>query len=371
MVPHLFLLATLLLGPAQNANEKEIGLAAEGYLANREAFPFFRCRLEALEGRAESVEAAVKAKYLEKSPVSAGVWVADGEKTYFRLNCDPSFFDAALAKARDENAQTVPQPCIEDHFLSDGRLKVRASFNVKVANFYNPEQDFPVTYNTPWRTGESSVGDLLKDCLRGKKWGRFDGYDDTFGKGLMAFSVGYTSAKDICRRFVLDPERGFLPVCYWLITDDRKPYTQEIITHFKQCSNKRWFPERLVVVYQPEEKPPYLVREYKVTALDADERPTENDFEMDFSDVTQVCNLADPRTAYKPAPGEKVNVNQLEALGAKLKWVAEHRDDLRTPASRPFQWRLFAVINLLFLCLVLGMVAYRRWRGAKTVSKPG
>ena len=351
------------LGAAlQNTGQKEVAIAAQGYLANREAFPFFRCRIEAVDAKADSVQAAIAGKLFDYSPRSDGVWVVDGEKTYLRLSCDESHFEAALAKARKENSKTVPHPYITDHFLSDGRLKLRSGVSVKVANFYTPEQEFPETYYTTWRTGVASVGTLLQDCLEGRKFGRFEGYDDSFGKGLWRFSVGFTSEKDICARFLLDPNRGFLPVCYWLITDDRKAYTQEIITEFEECSGRRWFPKRLLVILLPEEKPPYRVSDYRVSSLDAEHRPTAKDFEMDLTGHGQVRNAYIHGPGYMPKAGEKVNVEELAELGEKRKRIAEQ--GMRDPEAppKPFQWHLFVGANDAFLCVVAGVLGYRRLR---------
>lgn len=370
-----------------------IRAAAEAYLANREAFPFFDCRFTVTKGKAASLADALAGK-LDEPAVEHGVWIVDGPRVRYEAYCDHATLAAALENnptfkvklADGAEANAVRMPCNAEGFLTDGRIHLRYAPTMESANIRAADSPLPGIECTPWslqmmgQDEERSPGRLL---LQGGKadhahiWLDAEPHGEPEQVLVVALGPQPSGQAPPRRRFFLDPERGYLPVridLYYPQKFDEAGQPLPVvraqvgrILDVLACSNERWFPRRTVTIGRPDGDPPFQTTIIEVTSLNADERPSEDLFHLDVSKDTTISNPDDLRSVVGVKEEQRIHLRNLpgflEQTTERLQ-QARARDEEERQAGRGAsglrRWLVLANVAILALAAALLYAARRR-----------
>lgn len=296
---------------AGDAERNAIGVLAEGYARNREAFPFIDCRFDWMRAKAPTVDDALKGKFIGDSLVRHGHWLVSGPNVRYEVLCDPAVTAANMSALREDwqrlrksekGAETkfaLPVNCMDRLILRSDAYSLKYGPFVHAANLFSKtDQDGEGIRYTPFNIDilgpdeSSNPGRYLRDCLNGRFQGRFLGTPQINGVDVLVVTVGGTpgpTGEPVGPKFGFDPKRGYLPV---YISDTSpesgKRWYEAHITEARQCTNDRWFPTRVVKIISPDTGAPYEVEQITVLDLDVDSEPSADRFQLELAAGTQV-----------------------------------------------------------------------------------
>ena len=386
-------------GEAGGGDRDAIGVAIQGYQANREAFPSIRCRFRATKAKARSIEEAIQGAFVGDPIVYECLWVVNGAKVRHEALCRSApgnpeeVFSTTKNKATANQGSTdgvhaqateVAVPCFSTGVLRNGSYALSYAPLGQTANLYPSDLEDPYGIRlTPFsmdimgRDEMVNPARVLQDCLGGMFSGSFDGAEKVLGADTLAFTATYKSgnASSIGKpayRFLLDPRRGYLPIHTWgTRPDTAKRAYEAYMTHVRACSRDRWFPERSVVIWDIGGKGPYTCQEIKVLELDVDNPPADQDLCADLKAGTQVNVRGRPEWLVLRAD-EKVMATALEPLhqrcieaGKKHGEQAEFakRAEPKPAPDNRLRWLVTAMVGCGLAAAVLWSVL--RWRRPK------
>lgn len=306
-----------------------LGVLREGYLANRESFPFIDCRFQFVRTEARTISDCLAGRFIGKRVIQRGHWLVNGPEQRYELVCEAAV-TKAMEKRLEEEAKkrrgarsdragiSVPLECADHLYLTS-----RDSYSMSYGPLLSGANIFPKGVEDGWGiritpfsmdamgpNESANPARYLKDCLDGRFVGRYLGTQQVNGVAVMMAAVG-TSKEIMAETFGFDPARGFLPV-YFSRRDPKtgKRHSEVHVTNAKRCSQNRWFPMRSVVVNDPDSKAPFKVEEIAVTHLDVDAEPARERFFLDLPAGAQVNVPGEPawRNLRKP---ERVNARDI------------------------------------------------------------
>jgi len=291
------------LGSNSAEDSSVFGVAAEGYLHNRESFQCIDCSFEVLCGQAMSIQDAVEGRITSNSNPRRGTWLVSGTKMRYDLLCDPKDNETSesnlreyigkLKKSQDKSKakeHLVPVPCAPDQYLRNDKL-----YSLTFGALIGSANLFPKGHEnargigvTPFDLGvmgeneSSNPARYLHDCVSGHFAGKFLGTEKVNNTDLLMIMTGRTPSA-MTTKFGFDPVRGYLPA-YQSDCDAESGKRRHVvfITDIKACSRERWFPIRTVKILAPDNMGPLKVEELKVTRLDVDTEPSNDRFAMDL-----------------------------------------------------------------------------------------
>ncbi len=320
---------------------------ADGCQRNSDSFRFFTCRFEVVRQKADTIEDALKGDFHEPTTrigqTEYGLWLVNGEKVRFDLTNDEATLKATREKMRSPEPQDVtPQedgsnlmsiPGSAHYYLANAEFTLRYGPVISCVNIANKKvhqmgiRRTPLDMDTLLKGGIATPAWSIRTALKGeivpsfdgskhyngRRHVQYDGTEEVNGVRTMAASVGPTP-DSMMMKYFLDPRRGFLPVHHW----SRDPRTGEkmlalFITDVKECSGGRWFPMRSVVISNPDSNGPFSVTEFKVTKLDVDNPPPDDQFYVDVAAGTQVSVPKEPRLV-NLKQDERIGLDQLKPL---------------------------------------------------------
>jgi hypothetical protein len=357
--------------PASGADKKVVAAKAAivGYAANVSAFPYYKCRYRCTKGQAKSVEEAIQGKLTSARFHDNRLLVSD-EKDLYEGFAPPPDPKQAVEVPGKKGHFRVMAPGNSDRYLGDGKREMGYSPVLRAINLYSKDTSHYQVSDTPLGMGlighRSSGG---PDVLLTRK-DRYDfsvaGMEEVDGRPVV--TVRFNDRKTWRRRdetiafalvFSFDGSRGNLPIRMALLWNE-KPRTQVFVTHARECSGQRWFPERTVVVDLPD-KPgaPCDVLEIKLLELDADQRPDASEFFFTIPAGTSVLRFGEGQKFFRLKQDEKISIEDLPRL---FKMVDESAQkplmDTAIPRPRPYRW--VGAVTGLALALGGGLYLVRR-----------
>jgi hypothetical protein len=390
---------------AEPLGRDALGYMAEGAAANREAFTQFRCKFRVTRAKAATYQDALEGKITEPIRLH-GLWLVDGAKYRYQLDCEPEVMQADLArfekfskervgKKRDAPpGQYMQGPRIDcdqrlvlkygEYALSHGRA-AHGVANVYAEGMRKPDlRVTPFAMNVMGPDEFFSPATLLRTSLEGKGpyTARYDGTEKVRGVETMVATVTYVEGG--YWKLYLDPRRGFLPVRF-LETGrrDNKVYQQAETLEMRGCSGGRWYPVRSVVVFDPAGPPPLRVEVYDTLEFDADQAPADAEFHVDIPAKTEVNTTGLERKGpwwYMTTSAERVHGKDLPQVFQRIvdsgeKQLAERgRTEGRQPIpSTPSRGRLTFLVAcaIAILAIGVGLVVLRaRWKRAQRKGRP-
>jgi hypothetical protein len=348
------------------ARPVEFGVAAEGYLSNRESFDSFTCKFTVTTAKAQSVQNALDGVFID-AVVSEGLWVVDKDRVKYELVGDPNLLTKALSAPRIGNK--IGLPFDSEGYLTDGKIQMRHAPEINCANVRPPGVAGPGIKLTPFGMGIMGEGDVvnpgrvLRDCADGKVFGRYDGSKLIDGIEALAFSRG--EGEDYRLEYQLNPKQGFNPIRITGESPGSDQLDYRAFVTYRACTGERWFPERSVVVWNPDRKdPPFRIREIKLNEINLGKPPADS-FYLDMTKGTQVSDPTSQGGYYYLDKPERITLNDLQAAYDRCKAKAAG-GPAQPAAVRNIGW--IWAINAGILAVMAGIAVwfYVRMRKPRT-----
>ncbi len=192
------------------------------------------------------------------------------------------------------------------------------------------------------------------------------GLEEVFGRPVItirfedkAAHQGLAGPEKHAQTYSFDAGQGHLPGRHaWLFSGKQDSVTY--VTRARECSNQRWFPER-IVIYFSNQKAPRMVREIRVLDLEVDSRPAPEDFMLTLPAGTMIKE-GGTKNHFRLRQQERVNVDNLPKLWAMLQEKKTNPlMDTAIVRSSSYRWAYWAGGALAGI-LALGLLVYRRYR---------
>lgn len=219
-------------------------------------------------------------------------------------------------------------PGPSDRYLSDGKKEMNYLPPLRSINLFSMESKKRGIDITPLGMifGGHRIRNGPKVWLKQPERFAFsvDGFQEVDGRPVITirfkdkeiFRPGSDPAIVFSYIYSFDPARGHLPIRVQMLWNG-KPKSQTFVTHLRECSNQRWFPERYVKVATPDKEGAlYDVREIKLLELDADHRPDKSEFFVNVPAGTQVSEFDKPmgRHFFTLKQDEKITLDDIPKL---------------------------------------------------------
>ncbi len=365
--------------PGQTPAEKEaLGKAAiAACVANIESFTFYECRYRNTKAQARSVEAAIRGDYLNAG-FSDNRLVVDGDRDLYEDLASPPDPKQAKPMPGKKGVFMVATPGPSNRYLSDGKKEMSYSPGLRSINLFSIESNKRSIDITPLGMlfGGHRITQGPKIWLNQPEQFAFsvDGFQEVDGRPVITvrfkdkeiFRPGSEPAIEFTYTYSFDPARGHLPIRLQFLWNG-KPKSQTFVTHIRECSKQRWFPERYVIVDTPDKEGAlYDVREIKLLELDADHRPDKSEFSVNVPAGTQVLEFdkRDGRHFFNLKQDEKITIDDIPKLFDMCEQVASTPlMDTAVPPSSTASWIRWAA-GIAGMILVLGGTFFllRRYR---------
>jgi hypothetical protein len=306
-----------LVAEPPSPSQKDLRVAAEGCLRNRESFTALDCRFTYTMGVAHSVEEALRGEFIENSTIQAKVkWLVNQDTELYELECDPRYFEEAKARAEDEDKNNFTVSLSSHHSLRDKSWKIWYGSELKWANLAGPGETGAGIHITPFSANmmgtdeASSPWNLLKEALAGRATCVALVPEVLAGRSVLRVEFKQGGLDYVNIKYWLDPERGFLPVQGCVLTD-KGEVGRVYWTDIRKCSGDRWFPWRAVrISTSSQERGPYGVAEVKVDSLVVDKLPPRSAFQLTLPKGASICR-AYGGGSYRLAEAERITLEDI------------------------------------------------------------
>jgi len=366
----------------KHGKEAQVKAAIEGYLENRNSFPFLRCAYTETVAQTRTLEDALRGiNYLNPS-VSRRLLLVDGQSVMHTEDFDEAAFKKAIKNVQNtgQGRSVSTTPFSTGGYLSDGSNKFSYSPFLRCANVTPPQSpDLGVaatllSLGNPTPQYRYGPDYQLELCKTGKLVMWPEGLKEIDGRGVICVKFG-NQKKQPTRFYAFDVERGLLPlriITYEVLKNSRE-HNEHYLIHTIKCSKGRWFPERSVKVTYPENKGDLFgVRETKVIDLDVDKRPKRSEFTLRVKAGTNILN-PDNMGGFRLKQDEGINITDLAGLLEKCE--RSRRRPLMDTAIHPpdpYAWlRWGGYSTMAVLATGLAVYVVRRRIRVRTVQGPG
>ena len=317
---------------------RSLDVIREGYSSNRDAFQSFTCRFKVIEGKADTIEQALKGTVTNTNP-QTGVWIVDGPNVRYELSCDAPIIREKPPEIKPgQKGVFAGVSCSPEAILKSGDVKMSYSgllggINIMPTSSYGAE-----IYLTPFSMGVMGVDEnrsparTISDCSTGKRLCRFEGIKDLDNTQVHVFSDRLAPSEDPAlkgnksfHRWFLDPDRGFLPVQSHSYVDPETIYQKLWITDVRRTDQGDYFPARSVQVRYPDKPAPYHVRIIELVELELTKRPPESSFFIDVPGGVGVLNPVDGRASFRMAVAQRIRLHDLPGMIERCEQALQRR----------------------------------------------
>jgi hypothetical protein len=363
------------LGQANSDQARTLGTAGEGFISNLEAFEYFTCRWEVLEGKADSLAQAA-AGGLRDVVRRDGTWIVDGTNAFFEMKCDKAVIRRALTDPKNKRDDLVFVPCSNNAYLTDGNYHLWHAPGAQTAHIVPPTGPRkPRVELTPLDLGliamnpGPNLGEMLRQCAKGKLQGRFEGVEAIEGIPTLSFALAQNG--DYRQRYWLDPDRGFLPIRISFYRPGNATRTAEArVLEILRCSKGRWFPKHAVVAMNPDSPPAASYRVFKVLELELEKRPNAESFSLELPGGTQVNDAKTIGAYVNIANLRVVGLKELKSLHDEVQRSANRGQETIAPEPRPRDYATVKIVSVAAVPVVLlGVLAFMFRLRAKSATR--
>jgi hypothetical protein len=352
-------------------DREKLGRAAiTAYAANIHSFNFYSCRFRCTNGQAKSIGDAIQGKILN-AVTGEYKLLEDEEKDIFEGLSAPVPPNEKQAKPvpGKQGMFTIPASSVSsERYLANGKMELAYTPQMRVAGLWSVDAGNRGIDPTP--LGKLGIGHRATEgpdvlLARPDEYEmQSDGMQELDGKPVLTIRIK-NKKYDYVIGFSFDIGRGYLPIRRNLTFKGRGLKSQTFVTDIRECSNQRWFPERIVYVSTPDVGDLYGVQEFQVLDFDADRRPSADEFTIKIPAGTQVNDPNDAKKFFNLKQEEKINVDDLSKVRAMLDQVPGARlMDTAIPHTSPYlsvRWIGGAIGLALGLAGAL-VLLWRRWR---------
>lgn len=339
-------------------------VAAEGYLSNRESFPFLTCNFTLTSGSATSEEEAIRGELTNKT-IAEVRWIVDNHLLLYQMKVDPRILQEAKSAAVASGSSTFSVPMDSEAILNGGGWSLGYSPGLESANISAKNAPQRPILISPFGMEFMGPGDalnpgvMLQACLSGS-WRCHEIKSERYAdRDVMLVAMG-PDASTVKMRYWLDVERGHSPLRASRYGADGNETTRVVWTEITKCSNDRWFPVRAVAISYPNAtRKAYAVKHVQVVSFDVDKRPARSAFQLDLPRGTTICDPDKPLAFVKVTEQRAVTVDELPSLYEKcLEAEQRHRNGRaepdRTRLTQSKRWLFGAITGTALGVLVLG-----------------
>ncbi len=310
----------------------KLTLVREGYLANRFAYPYGKCRFRYNIRAAASEKDAIDGHWVESDVAATRVW--DWYFTPGAYTLKPEYNAKNISVVMRMNQSIITPVTI----ARKGAYAIDHDALINTVVVHSPHHDSLLVRYNPFNMAHDGPGGDLGYLLSGVVSGVVKESSVSIDENASMNSHLYTRItidadcnSDIIVVYV-DESRGYLPFVQegWGRSTG-KLRTRNILTDFKEFDGV-YFPMRAVncVFCYPLGKQHFLVREMEVLDLDLSYHPTKEDLSVPIPGNAQYSDGVDPQTAktlYRSQAKKfvSVSVDDIEDIYQDLQEVAKLR----------------------------------------------
>jgi len=362
--------------PVSEAEALRLKTIAEGFMTNRQSFPFLTCRFEVSQGAAGSLKEALDSGPSKDVVKAECIWIRDGSKERYELN-RPVDREKLMGSVKGEG---VPLTLGPHKRVGEGSLVLATNGVLLSGAAYSPDLPPPDLIDTPLdmfgemgSDGSLHPGRLIPRFLESPEVGTVWPAEAVSLEGQDLLKVVFEASKTRIT-FFLAPRQGYLPVQMWVGDRDGSVHRKGFITKVRACSSGRWFPERIVLIDGDAKDPtkPCYAREIKVTELDVDRRPADAQFAIEVPAGTQLWDGIDSYSLITLPQTTRFHYSELSGLLAEMRRQAPIRrareGQIGEPTGPARSRRLVVIGGAALLAVVLGGVVLWRIRARRRHS---
>lgn len=353
----------------QSQREDLARVTVLAYGTNLKAFTYYRCRYRYTKAQAKSIEDAIAGKFVNTRSYENRLLV-DGEKVLHEGLAPPEQPDPNQGvPIPGTSLKMVPAFAVSDRYLADGRREMSYTPQMKTLGLWDNSKAVLGIGRTPLGAvgyGNKVLGpETLLAQPEKFELAKVD-LEDIEGVPVVVVRFDHKEAFQLkeqlktSQTFYFDGGRGHIPVRIVVLYNDR-PQTRTYVTEVRECSNQRWFPDRVVEVDTPAKADSlFNVSEFVVLELDADRRPKADEFAFTIPAGTVVNEGAtgDATRYFVLKQEERIRVEDLPTLFAMLdKAQINPLMDTAVEVHRRSQWPRWLGVAA-GLALALGGAAY-------------
>lgn len=345
--------------PPPSDQETLARAALAGWAANVQAFPFYQCRYVITTAKAKSIEDAIQGKFINAISYENRLLV-DGDNVLYEGLAPPQPVDPkqAVPIPGKPGFFATPQVVCSDRYLSNKHQEMAFVPTMQTVNLFSKDKRSPGVPRDP------PLASVLVDVIQlaqSDAWEMStDGLQELDRRPVVGIRFRNKRHGYVLQYF-FDPERSYLPVRREYRTEG-KVKSRIVVTHVRECSSQRWFPERTVKVSTPDKTGDlYDVSENKIIELNADERPAAADFRVTVPGGTVVCTNDPSKGYFKLKQDETIHVDDILKLFAMLdqKQVTPLMDTA-IPRSSRYRWLYWTGAGVGLVLALVGL--YAVWR---------
>lgn len=358
---------------AEEWDATSLEVARQGYLANREAFECFSCVFKVIEGKAASLEDARNGRLTEKL-TRTGRWVVEGEKVVYELPC-PFAFELPAAPPSPADAAQPPiiaLRCMDERMLADANVTMRYNAQLGAVNIGKRAAKKPGISLTPISMGAMGMDESHSPAaILEPRLGKHIHRAKRMSNGKLIVENGVEADSVYFNRWLLDPERGFIPTEKEFFEDAAKPPSVRVeATDIRLCANGAFFPYRSVHIQDPHGTPPFAVRVIEVVRLDLDCPRPSSEFAIALPAETRVLNPAVSRSTFRLKAEEVVDLENLDMLLARTDDAAAARVAVSDAAenSEGIPWWAVIAIAISTVVAVAALAFLKRKNAAESAA---
>ena len=354
-----------------------VQIAAQGYLSNRESFPFLKCEYTIRAGYCTRIEDALAGKFRTEAE-SRVRWLVDGKKVLYEEKLTEGDVKKSLFIAGANQASSVGALLAPWGQLSDGSYALTYASPLNSANIVGPDnprmgiQHTPFSFNMMGPDERLNPGRILSECSKGDYHCQPPEPVQVRGEDALRFRV--QQVKDGKRvpyfDYYLLPEKGFLPARLSLLDPQNgKEIARGVLIRSQRCSRDRWFPMQtrtLVGVGTSR----ILVRELTVTKLDVDRRPPSQAFRLSLPSGTVISDAFEAGGWYEVKARRSVGLNELSTIHKQCLEIAKEKRAKGTGAHAGLASYLGASMAVAALLLAI-CCGYTFWRRRRLLAVTG
>lgn len=383
MTTCILIAACLTAGP----DDAKLKSLADAYEANRQSFVNVDCHFQVEMGKCATINDAIAGRFAGETNLRIGRWTVRGPLVRYELGSEQRPLGSAAHKEDTRRVSFhgfegfVPNALYDrECYLMSGGFVLRAGPDSRFATFFHFAQNesdglgirfHAFNIDTIGPNEVSNPVRALRDCVKGRFQGRYDGVQTINGHDLEVVRIGLpgTELRETCG---FDPRRGHLLA----FKSDKNPQTSELayaayVIEARESSSGHWFPTRLINVHHPESLGPYRTDVLSVTALNIDNPPADADFQMTVPAGTEVQLQGTPYFPWRLSHDIEVSSIDLPTIHAEFVKEGKKRErqravrhffgGLRNAMSLPWSGRTWLLVGGVIAGVIVGIVGYRRY----------
>lgn len=293
---------------------------AFGFLANRQQFSDFACEFTITQGKVASVEDA-RALRIDEQYTLEGIWAVSGDTVRYELLCPSMDLEIPRRIESANSGQWLSSECGSSRVLFNGQIRLVDDPVMRTANIEPVQGETGRVTKTPFTLGgmgadeEFSPGNGILRALSGEWIVQYQGKKEDSGVSVDVIELGGTPLEPemVVYRWLLDSERGFLPIEMHYLEGTNEPSAMTIATEVREAENGGFYIHSGLTISHLDRPPPYRIEVYRIRSLRIG-KPSDEELSLRLATGTNVVDVRDMRRSVMRQEARLIQVNDLESL---------------------------------------------------------